>query len=271
MSFNLGIIGCGKMAYALLKGIYSSSEYRPALSFVCDPDQARVDLFCNDFKAVAMTADDLISKSQVVLLAVKPGQVQVLLNNTAVFWNDQKLLISVAAGIKTGDLEKTLANQPARVVRVMPNTPSLVGEGMSAICAGSRATDDDLNFVRALLDGSSKSIIIDEEYMDAVTAVSGSGPAYVFLLVEALMEAAVNAGLNSNIARQLVLQTFKGSIRMLEDSGDHPAILKEQVCSPGGTTIAGVRQLEAGGVRSAIFNAVEAASIRSKELGKNED
>ncbi|CFX57426.1 Pyrroline-5-carboxylate reductase [Syntrophomonas zehnderi OL-4] len=271
MSFNLGVIGCGKMAYALLKGIHGSSEYRPDFIYVCDPDQDRVDLFSNDYKAVAMPAGDLVGKSQIVILAVKPGQVQEVLNNTAVFWNDQKLLISVAAGIKTVDLEKNLNNQPTRIVRVMPNTPSLVGEGMSAICAGSRTTDDDLNFVRALLNGSGKSIIIDEKYMDAVTAVSGSGPAYVFLLVEALMEAAVNAGLNSNIARQLVLQTFKGSITMLEDSGEHPAILKAQVCSPGGTTIAGVRQLEAGGVRSAIFNAVEAASIRSKELGEKKD
>lgn len=271
MSFNLGIIGCGKMAYALLKGINASSKYRPDLICVCDPDPTRVDLFCNDFGATDLTVDELISKSQVVLLAVKPGQVQEILNKTAIFWTDHQLLISVAAGIKTGDLEKNLGNQPTRVVRVMPNTPSLVGEGMSAICAGSRATEDDLYFVQGLLDGSGKSIIIDEEYMDAVTAVSGSGPAYVFLMVEALMEAAVNIGLNSHIARQLVLQTFKGSITMLEDSGDHPAILKEQVCSPGGTTIAGIRQLEADGVRRAIFNAVEAASIRSKELGRNAD
>lgn len=268
MSWSLGIIGCGKMAYALLKGINSDSAHRPDSVYVCDPDQARIDLFGTDFKAAALTADDLISKSDVIILAVKPGQVPEVLKKTAGSWNDQKILVSVAAGVKTADLEQALTHQSVHVVRVMPNTPSLVGEGLAAICAGSLATDSDLDFVQTLLSSSSKAIIIDEQYMDAVTAVSGSGPAYVFLLVEAMAEAAVNVGLNSNIARQLVLQTMKGSIKMLEDSKEHPAVLKEQVCSPGGTTIAGIRQLEEGGIRAAFFKAIEAAYRRSIELGK---
>ncbi len=266
MSWSLGVIGCGKMAYALIKGI-SRDVTRPDSIYVSDPDLGRIALFEADFDAIRLPIDELIRESSVIILAVKPGQVDEVLQNNAC-WSSEKLLISVAAGVKTMDLEKALADQEVHIVRVMPNTPCLVGEGLMAISAGTYATESDLEFVQTLLFTSGQTILVPEKDMDAVTAVSGSGPAYVFLLVEAMQEAAVNVGLSSQTARQLVLQTIKGSIAMLEVGGEHPAVLKEQVCSPGGTTIAGIRQLEAGGVRSAFFNAISAAHARSIELGK---
>lgn len=267
MTWTLGIIGCGKMAYALLKGICRDAANDLGVIYISDPDPDRIDLFVNEFKAVPASKEELIGKAGVIILAVKPNQVKDILSDTADCWNNGKLVISIAAGLKTVDLENAVAPGELRVIRVMPNTPCLAGEGMSAICPGSLASQADLQFVRSLLESSGRTIIVPEKDMDAVTAVSGSGPAYVFLLVEAMTEAAVNIGLTADAARQLVLQTMKGSVSMLEESGQHPAVLKAQVCSPGGTTIAGVRQLEEGGVRTAFFNAIEAAYERSIALG----
>lgn len=269
MTWTLGIIGCGKMAYALLRGISRDVTNELRSIYICDPDQTRKDLFIRDFKAIPLSKEELIKKSEVIILAVKPNQVKEVLTYTENCWDGQKLLISIAAGLKTTDLERAIPAQEIRVVRVMPNTPCLVGEGMSAICGGTFAGQTDLDLVQSLLNSSGQTVLVQEQAMDAITAVSGSGPAYVFLLVEAMIEAGVNVGLTSDTARQLVLQTFKGSVRMLEASGQHPAVLKAQVCSPGGTTIAGVRQLEAGGVRKAFFDAVDAACTRSVELGKS--
>lgn len=267
MTWTLGIIGCGKMAYALLKGICRDTKNDLGAIYINEPDPARIDLFVNEFKAIPASKEELIGKADTIILAVKPNQIKDILADTADCWNQGKLVISIAAGLKTADLENTICPRELRVIRVMPNTPCLTGEGMSAICPGSLATDSDLQFVQALLESSGRALIVSEKDMDAVTAVSGSGPAYVFLLAEAMMEAAVNVGLTSHAARQLVLQTMKGSVSMLEESGQHPAVLKAQVCSPGGTTIAGVRQLEEGGVRTAFFNAIEAAYERSIVLG----
>lgn len=269
MTWSLGIIGCGKMAYALLKGIRHDASSEMGSVYICDPDQTRINLFMTDYKAVPLDLDDLIRKSEVVILAVKPGQVKEVFQKTQNCWHEQQVLVSIAAGIKTVDLERQIPVPKMRVVRVMPNTPCLVGEGMSAVCGGTYASRNDLDLVQSLLNSSGQAVLVQEQDMDAITAVSGSGPAYVFLLVEAMLEAAVNVGLSANTARQLVLQTFKGSISMLEASQLHPADLKVQVCSPGGTTIAGVRQLEAGGVRKAFFDAIEAAYERSINLGKS--
>lgn len=269
MTWTLGVIGCGKMAYALLKGISRDTTNELSSVYICDPDQARIDLFISDFKAIPFSKEDLIRKSEVVIMAVKPNQVNDVLINTQECWNGQKLLISIVAGLKTNDLERVIPAQEIHVVRVMPNTPCLVGEGMSAICGGTSASESDLKFVQSLLNSSGQAVMVQEKEMDAITAVSGSGPAYVFLLAEAMMDAAINVGLSANMARQLVLQTFKGSVSMLEASEQHPAVLKAQVCSPAGTTIAGVRQLEANGVRKAFFDAVDAAHARSIALGKS--
>jgi len=262
---NLGILGCGKMAYALMKGISSNpSGYGDV--YVYDPDEVRVCLFADEFRARPVSPDVVVAGSDIIVVAVKPGQVREVLQATRDQWNENKLLVSIAAGIKIDNIEKQVPDG-VRVVRVMPNTPCLVGEGASAIAGGHSASSADLQTVQAMLEQVGLTITIDELHMDAVTAVSGSGPAYAFLVAEAFMDAALSTGLSSDISRQLVLQTLKGSIKMLEQTGSHPAVLKAQVTSPGGTTIAGLRELEARGLREAFFAAVEKAKQRSIELG----
>jgi len=263
---KLGIIGCGKMAYALLKGISQETSY--GAIYACDISSERTHLFAQEFNAIPATPTELVANADLIILAVKPGQIKGVLAETNDHWDEGKLLVSIAAGISTRMIEMELA-KPVPVVRVMPNTPCLIGEGASALAAGRYARTADLDIVQTILNKVGLSIIIDEIYMDAVTAVSGSGPAYVFLVVEAMMDAALYLGLNSDMARLLVLQTLKGSISMLEQTGEHPTVLKAQVTSPGGTTIAGLRELEAGGIREAFFAAMERACQRSRELGKH--
>ncbi len=265
MSFKLGIIGCGKMGYALIKGITQDAR-DDNIIYACDTAAERTQLFVQEFNAIATNQQQVVADADIIVLAVKPTQVKSILAETGSAWNNDKLLVSIAAGIKTTLIEQELG-KPVRVVRVMPNTPCLIGEGVSAIAGGKYASLADLQLVQTIVDRLGFSIILDETYMDAVTAVSGSGPAYVFLLVEAMMDAALNLGLSSDISRSLVMQTFKGSLSMLEQTGEHPAVLKAQVTSPGGTTIVGLRELEAGGVREAFFAAIERACQRSIELG----
>jgi pyrroline-5-carboxylate reductase len=265
MPAKLGIIGCGKMGYALIKGFTQGNGDYEAI-YVCDTDSERSQLFVREFGAIPVSKQDLIGNSDIIILAVKPAQIKAVLAGTQPVWNTNKLLISIAAGVKTITLERELG-QPVPVVRVMPNTPCLVGEGVSAVAGGSSASLNDMQLVQTMLGKVGLAVIVDEASMDAVTAVSGSGPAYAFLVVEAMTDAALSVGLGSDMARRLVIQTLKGSLSMLEQTAEHPAVLKAQVTSPGGTTIAGLRELEAGGIREAFFAAIERAWQRSIELG----
>ncbi len=267
MPVKMGVIGCGKMGYALIKGISNSPGFYSDI-YINDIDKERTLLFEKEFRAQATAPDEVVAKSDIIILAVKPAQVKNVLSATRDQWTSDKLLITIAAGIKIASIEKELT-EIVRVVRVMPNTPCLIGEGVSAIAAGSGATQADLEIVQSMLSKVGITIIIDESYMDAITAVSGSGPAYAFLIVEAMMDASLNTGLSSDISRRLVIQTLKGSLAMLENTGEHPAVLKAQVTSPGGTTIAGLRELEAGGIREALFAAIDKARQRSIELGRD--
>jgi pyrroline-5-carboxylate reductase len=209
----------------------------------------------------------VVGQSDIVLLAVKPHQIGEVLRNTAQAWKPGQLLISVAAGAKTGFIQSCLPPD-GKVVRIMPNLPALVGEGITAIAAGEGASEEDLIQVEKLLSGLGRTVRTDEKHMDAITAVSGSGPAYVMMVVEAMTEAAVHIGLDWELAKELVLTTIGGSIKMLEITGKHPAELRNQVSSPGGTTIAAVKQLEEQGLRSAFYNAIEKAYHRSIQLGQ---
>lgn len=263
----LGFIGCGKMAYALAQGIKKGYSQSAPFILCNDINKARVDLFIQEFGAEHLGTFELVEKSSVVFLAVKPQQIEPVLKETAQAWNENILLVSIAAGIKIADIEKYLPDG-VPVVRVMPNTPCLVGSGVSAVSAGTSACADHLDQVTAILQNVGSVMAVEEKYMDAVTAVSGSGPAYAYLVLEAMMNAGVNIGLDAAMAKKMVLETFRGSIDLIEQSSDHPAVLREQVCSPAGTTIAGVRQLEANGIRKAFFDCVEAAYHRSIELGQ---
>ncbi|MDD2586449.1 MAG: pyrroline-5-carboxylate reductase [Syntrophomonadaceae bacterium] len=267
MTQSLGIIGCGKMGYALVKGITSDPTNSFTSIFCNDINRERTDLFAREFNGVAVNLTELLQNSSIIILAIKPQQIGQVFSETHGLWKLEQLLISIVAGITTAAIEKEVqAKVP--VVRVMPNTPCLVAEGVSAIAAGRYAGEIHQVAVKKMLDNLGIAILLDEKYMDAITAVSGSGPGYVFLVVEAMMNAAVSIGLDHVLARDLVLNTIKGSIKMLEETGEHPAILRDQVCSPGGTTIAGIRELEENGIRGAFFAAIEKAFLKSIELGK---
>ncbi|MGI5912444.1 MAG: pyrroline-5-carboxylate reductase [Syntrophomonadaceae bacterium] len=266
MSQNLGIIGCGKMANAIVKGL-TTDKAGFADILVYDIDEEKLNKFSQLYGAKSTSLLEIVQVCNIIILAVKPHQVKEVLEAARDFWHEGQMLISIAAGIKIATLEK-ITEDKIPVVRVMPNTPCLVGEGMAAVAAGSKAAEREVNMVIGLFNRLGKAIKIDEKYMDAVTAVSGSGPAYVFLVVEAFVNAAINIGLDAVIARELVSKTMLGSLQMLEKSGDHPAILRQDVSSPGGTTIAGIRKLEDNGLRKAFFDAVEMAYLRSIELSQ---
>ncbi|HOQ08936.1 MAG TPA: pyrroline-5-carboxylate reductase [Syntrophomonadaceae bacterium] len=263
----LGVIGCGKMAQAILTGIHKQETCPYSVLLVNDIDGNRVRLFANLFQAAGCDQRDLVRQSDLVILAVKPSQVGDVLAYTAAAWNPGKILVSVAAGVKTSAIQSYLPGG-IKIVRTMPNLPALVGEGIVAVYAAEGTEEEDLRQVESLLSGIGKTVRVEEEKMDAVTAVSGSGPAYVMMVVEAMMEAGVHIGLDWSLARQLVLTTISGSIAMLEKTGQHPAEIRNQVSSPGGTTIAAIKQLEEQGLRSAFFNAIEKAYQRSKQLGR---
>lgn len=267
MSLNIGIIGCGKMAYAILKGLVNNDSVKINQLFVNDIEEEKVNLFVQEFKAVKAEPKSLIAESEAVLLAVKPYQIESVIRDNLTVFKEGQLIISIAAGIKTSTIEAMLENK-GYVVRVMPNTPALVGQGVTAITSGQNVPDDCINLAKQIFASIGNTYIVDEKYMDAITAISGSGPAYIYLIVEALINAGVLIGLDNKLSKDLVLNTIKGSITMIEDSGKHPAELREEVCSPGGTTIAAVKKLEELGLRSAIFAGVEKAYLRSKELGE---
>jgi pyrroline-5-carboxylate reductase len=260
----IAILGAGKIGEALLAGLLRSGVPATELCF-SEQYAARATALEQQYGVTAASSLDAAAGADVVVLAVKPPDVAGLATEIGPALHAGALVVSVAAGITTALLE---SNLPAgtRVVRVMPNTPMLVGEGMSAISAGTHADDADLARAEALLAAVGKVVRLPEQQLDAVTALSGSGPAYVFLLAEALIDAGVLLGLPRAIASELAIQTLLGSSVMLRDSGDSPAQLREAVTSPGGTTAAALRKLEDHRLRGAVSDALEAARDRSIEL-----
>lgn len=266
MSVKLGVIGGGVMGEALLSRLVSQQIYTPEAIVVSDPQAQRRDALLQQY-GVQVTADNrqVAATAPVVLLAIKPqvfDRVTAELNGAA---TDQ-LIISILAGIPLQRLEAAFVGQP--VIRVMPNTPATVGAGMTAIAPGTHATSDHIALAQQLFRAVGDVVEVPEYMIDAVTGLSGSGPGYVAILVEALTDGGVAAGLPRTIAAQLALQTVRGTAELLHVSGLHPAELKDRVTSPGGTTIAGIAQLEKAGFRSALIEAVKAACQRSIELGR---
>ena len=218
---------------------------------------------------MSISADngELAEASDVIVLAVKPQQVGDVLAEIHANLEHLPLLISIAAGVPIVSLEQKLA-KPVPVVRVMPNNPALVLAGISAIAGGTHTTSEHLSAARALFEAVGVVVEVDEIHMDAVTGLSGSGPAYVYLFVEALIDAGVLMGLSREVARELAVQTTLGAAKLLAESGEHPGTLKDQITSPGGTTIHGLAILESAGMRGMLMDAVEAATRRSEELGR---
>lgn len=268
-SGKLGFIGGGQMAEALVRGVLKAGLMTAEQIVVTDPSLERRQLLVERYGvAVAEDGSRVWTECRVVILAVKPQIVAGVLRDGLGKITAEHLLISIAAGIPLLLLEGAIADTGARVIRVMPNTPALVLQGASALSPGQGVSAGDLVVARSIFDAVGTSVVLDEALLDAVTGLSGSGPAYVFTFLEALIDGGVKTGLPRPLARDLVLQTVLGSVFLALETGQHPAELKAMVTSPGGTTIAGLHELEKGAFRATIMNAVEAAVNRSCELGR---
>ena len=262
---RIGVIGGGNMGRAIIKGLSDGSA--PAALLAWDAlESTRRELKEQFSLAVPADNRELATASDIIILAVKPQVVDPVLAEIAETLTPQQLLISIAAGIPCERLEKPLP-QAVPVVRIMPNTPALINRGISALAAGRHAESEHLKLAEAIFAVLGETVIVPESAMDMVTAVSGSGPAYVFLVIEALLDAAVGLGLNRDLARKLVLETMLGATELVKTSGRHPMELKDMVTSPGGTTIAGLAELEKNGLRHAFNQALQSACRRSRELG----
>ena len=264
---SIAFLGAGNMAEALVKGLLRAHVAEPQ-EIICSDRRVERGPELTQRYGVRCTRSnrEAVEQSEIIVLSVKPQVMNKLLDEISPVLNDRKLVISIAAGVPIAAIERKVGHG-VRIVRTMPNTPALVGAGATALSAGEHATAEDVKQARALFDAIGKSVEVDEPLLDAVTGLSGSGPAYIFLVIEALSDAGVKVGLPRAQAQELAAQTVLGSAKLLIETGEHPGRLKDQVTSPGGTAIAGLHTLEAGGLRTTLMDAVEAATRRSKELG----
>lgn len=267
---KLGVIGCGKMGSALVQGAIKAGAVSAADVTGCDPVAGAVEAFQQSTGAAcAKDAAELAATCDTILLATKPHDAIAALKLAAQgAGGAPRLVISIAAGLPLTTLQTAVPGN-FRVIRTMPNTPALVGEGASAFCRGTTATDADGSIVRQLLGAVGLAIEVPERLMDAVTGLSGSGPAYVYLMIEAMADGGVKQGLSRADSLKLAAQTFLGAAKMVIETGIHPAVLKDMVTSPGGTTIAALAELERCSVRSALIDAVTAATRRATEIGNS--
>ena len=266
VTYELGVIGAGNMAEAIIKAELHSGFLQPHEIVVADVRQERRQKLASEL-GVAWAADNLVpAHCPRILLSVKPQNIDEVLAEIADLVDGDALVISICAGVPTSHIDTGLGGK-GHIVRVMPNTPMLVGAGMSGIAAGPRATDDDVQWTEELFATSGKTVPVDECLMDAVTAVSGTGPAYFFYLIEAMIDAGTAEGLSYEFAYQLAVQTCAGAAKLLADTGRRPEDLRAQVTSPNGTTQRAIETLDAANTKDAWIAAVRAAAQRSRELG----
>lgn len=263
---TIAFLGAGAMGEALMRGLVTAGIYEPAQIVAYDVDMARVEALVSGLGICASRdAAAAVRDADVVLLAVKPQYIASALEPLRDVLTPQQTLISIAAGILISQLEAALA-QPVPVVRVMPNTPCLVGQAASAICLGTHAGEAQQAQAHRIFDAVGLAVDVPEKLIDAVTGLSGSGPAYVYVFIEALSDAGVRMGLPRHTATQLAAQTVLGGAQMVLETGKHPGELKDMVTSPGGTTIAALHSLEKNAFRGAVIDAVQAAAQRSSEM-----
>ena len=267
-SRKIAVLGAGKAGEALIAGLVSSGWCEPTeIVATARHDERIAELAERHGVETTLSNVDAAADAEVVVIAVKPQDIGALLADVGSTLKEEQTVISIAAAIPTSLIEGHLgAGVP--VVRAMPNTPATVHEGMAGISAGAHAREEHLVVAEEVLGSVGRSVRVDEDYMDAITAVSGSGPAYFALLAESMIEAGILLGLSREIATDLVVQTMLGTAKLLRDERMHPVELREMVTSPGGTTIAAIRELEQAGVRAAFLNAIQAAMRRSKELAE---
>jgi pyrroline-5-carboxylate reductase len=266
----VAILGTGTIGEALLRGLLSGGWRKPSEIVVTVRDEERAKELAERHGVKATTSNaEAIAGAALVVIAVKPQDFDVLLGEIGGLLTPEQTVLSVAAAIPTSAIESRIA-PGVPVVRAMPNRPATVHEGVAGVCPGAHADEEHLTLAEEALSHVGSVVRVPERYMDAVTAVSGSGPAYFALLAEAMIEAGILLGLSREISTQLVVQTMLGTAHLLRDEGIHPVELREQVTSPGGTTIRAIRELERAGVRAAFLNAIQAAVERSQELAAEE-
>jgi pyrroline-5-carboxylate reductase len=265
---KIAFLGAGNMAGALLRGLLAAEATDPSEVFCVDVRQERLDELANEHGVrVGRDNREAARWADVVVLSTKPQVFDRLLPDVEAGIRPEALVISIAAGIPISAIEQRLP-AGARVVRTMPNTPATVDAGATAIAAGTHATDDDVALAERIFRCVGITVVLDEVLLDAVTGLSGSGPAYIFLIIEALADAGVKVGLHRDSAQLLAAQTVYGSAKLLLETGEHPGRLKDMVTSPGGTAIAGLHTLESGALRKTLMDAVETATARSRQLGE---
>jgi pyrroline-5-carboxylate reductase len=266
---KVGFIGGGKMGGVLAAGIVSHRLVPASHVIVADVVKERLDELAKTY-GIVVTQDNkrVAREADILILAVKPQNMGEVLSELAPVVGKSHLVISIAAGIPIKFIEERL-KKGVRVIRAMPNTPALIGEGMAALAGSATATQTDLAQARQIFDSVGLTVVVKEELMNAVTGLSGSGPAYGFIIIEALSDAGVRMGLSRDIALKLAAQTMLGAAKLCLKGDKHPGELKDMVTSPAGTTIAGIKALEEGKIRATLMAAVEAATLRAKELGGN--
>jgi len=264
---KIAFIGGGQMAEAIVGGLLAGQLCKSDSLWATDPVAARCDRLKSQFGIrVGSENREAAAWAEVVILAVKPQSLSGVLKEIGAML-DRTLVISIAAGVTISSIEQQTSGAK-RIVRAMTNTPALVREGMTAVAFGEGISEDDQDVTRVIFEAVGRVVSIEERLMDAVTGLSGSGPAYVFQAIEALADGGVKMGLPRQTSELLAAQTVLGAAKLVLESGEHPAKLKDRVASPGGTTIAGLHQLEQGGFRATLMGAVEAATKRSQELGR---
>ena len=264
---KIAVIGGGKMGGVIIGGIVSRNLAPAGNVTVADKVKERLEELKESY-GIGGTEDNrkAAKAADIVILAVKPQDMGTVLSDLSPVIDNKKVVISIAAGISTGFIEGHL-REGARVIRAMPNTPALIGEGAAALACGKKGSEKDREVAGLIFSALGITVFVKEELMDAVTGLSGSGPAYGFVIIEALTDAGVRMGLSRDISLKLAAQTILGAAKLCLKGDRHPAELKDMVTSPGGTTIAGLKALEEGKIRATLMAAVEAATLRSKELG----
>ncbi|MDQ3874136.1 MAG: pyrroline-5-carboxylate reductase [Actinomycetota bacterium] len=269
-SRRLAVLGAGKIGESLIAGLLSAGWRRPDEVVATGRRPERIaELAERHGVRATLSNEEAVAGSSLLVIAVKPQDFDVLLGEISPVVSTEQTVLSIAAAIPTSAIEQRVA-RGVPVVRAMPNAPATVHEGIAGVCAGAHAGDEHLALAEDVLSHLGAVVRVPERYMDAVTAVSGSGPAYFALLAEAMIEAGILLGLSREVSTQLVVQTMLGTAKLLRDEAMHPVELRETVTSPGGTTIRAIRELERAGVRAAFLNAIQAAMERSRELAAGE-
>ncbi len=264
---KIAFLGAGNMAEALVAGIVKGKLSKPEFILATDISPARLEILKDRYKIQVGDQNlDAVLWADVIILCVKPQVINDVLAEIQASLSERQLIISVAAGVSISRIQDIIG-PTIPMVRAMPNTPAVIQEGVTALAGCRDLSIEQLSVAQKIFESVGQVVVVDEALMDAVTGLSGSGPAYIYLAIEALIDGGVRVGLPRNIAHVLAVQTVLGAAKMVKETNEHPALLKDRVTSPGGTTIAGVQRLEEGGLRATLIDAVEAATHRSRELG----